>query len=252
MPARSLWHSARQYDPGAAHTMKIFLDTANLDEIRQAKAWGILDGVTTNPSLIAREGRDFVETIDEICRIVEGPVSAETVATDWQGMVREGRLLARISEHVVVKIPLTWDGIRATRVLADEGVDVNVTLCFQAAQALIAAKAGAAYISPFIGRLDDLSLDGVELIGQIVRIYQNYLDLGTQVLAASVRHPLHVAQVAEAGADVATIPFATLKKLVNHPLTDSGLKQFLADWASVPDPDVAGAVERFLARRDGR
>ncbi len=232
--------------------MKIFLDTANLDEIREAHSWGVIDGVTTNPSLIAREGRDFVETIDQICEIVQGPVSAETVATNWEGMVKEGRLLAQVSEHVVVKIPLTIDGIRATRVLADDGIDVNVTLCFQAAQALLAAKAGAAYISPFIGRLDDLSIDGVQLIEQIVQIYMNYPDLNTQVLAASIRHPLHVAQVATAGAHVATIPFSTLKKLVNHPLTDSGLKQFLADWAGVPDPDVAGAVERFLAKRDKR
>lgn len=232
--------------------MKIFLDTANLDEIREAHSWGVIDGVTTNPSLVAREGGDLVETIYQICEIVQGPVSAETVATDWQGMVREGRLLARISEHVVVKVPLTIDGIRATRVLSDEGIDVNVTLCFQAAQALLAAKAGAAYISPFIGRLDDIATDGVELIEQIVEIYGNYPDLSTQVLAASVRHPMHVTQVAAAGADVATIPFSTLQRLVKHPLTDIGLKQFLADWAGVPDPDIAGAVERWLAAREGR
>lgn len=232
--------------------MKLFLDTANLDEIRQAHDWGVIDGVTTNPSLIAKEGRDFVETIHQICEIVQGPVSAETVALDWEGMVREGRLLAQVSEHVVVKIPLTMDGIRATRVLADEGIDVNVTLCFQPAQALLAAKAGAAYISPFIGRLDDISTDGVELIEQIVEIYGNYPDLTTQVLAASVRHPMHVAQVAAAGADVATLPFSTLQRLVKHPLTDIGLKQFLADWAGVPDTDIAGAVERWLAARAGR
>lgn len=233
-------------------TMKFFLDTANLDEIREAHAWGVIDGVTTNPSLVAKEGGDLVETIHQICELVQGPVSAETVATDWQGMVREGRLLAQISEHVVVKVPLTLDGIRATRVLADDGIDVNVTLCFQPAQALLAAKAGAAYISPFIGRLDDISTDGVQLIEQIVQIYRNYPDLGTEVLAASVRHPMHVTQVAMAGADVATIPFSTIERLVKHPLTDSGIQRFLADWEGVPDPDVAGAVERWLAARGGR
>ena len=227
--------------------MKIFLDTANIDEIREAQDWGIIDGVTTNPSLIAREGRDFVETIHQISEIVQGPVSAETVALDWEGMVREGRLLARISEHVVVKVPLTVDGIRATRVLADDGIDVNVTLCFQPAQALLAAKAGAAYISPFMGRVDDLATDGMQLIENIVQIYANYPELGTEVLAASIRHPLHVTQVALAGADVATIPFGVLKKLFRHPLTDSGLNSFLADWATVPDPDIAGQVERWLA-----
>lgn len=231
--------------------MKIFLDTANLDQIRQAAAWGVIDGVTTNPSLIAREGGDFVDTIHQICELVEGPVSAETVATDWEGMVREGRMLAQVSEHVVVKIPMTWDGIRATRVLADDGIDVNVTLCFQPAQALLAAKAGAAYISPFMGRLDDISLEGVQLIQQIVEMYANYPDLGTEVLAASIRSPLHVAQVAAAGADVATIPFGALVKLVDHPLTDLGLQKFLADWATVKDNDVGAAVERWL-KANGR
>lgn len=232
--------------------MKIFLDTANLDHIREAASWGVIDGVTTNPSLIAKEGGDFVDTIHQICEIVEGPVSAETVATDWEGMVREGRLLAQVSEHVVVKIPLTRDGIRATRVLADEGIDVNVTLCFQPAQALLAAKAGAAYISPFLGRLDDISLEGVQLIEQIVQMYANYPDLGTEVLAASIRSPLHVAQVAMAGSDVATIPFSTLVKLVDHPLTDIGLQKFLADWATVPDNDVGAQVQRWLAAHGKR
>ncbi|MCB9777786.1 MAG: fructose-6-phosphate aldolase [Alphaproteobacteria bacterium] len=232
-------------------TMKFFLDTANIEEIKQAHAWGVIDGVTTNPSLVAKEGGDLVERIYQICQIVEGPVSAETVATDWEGMVREGRLLAQISEHVVVKVPLTVDGIRATRILADDGIDVNVTLCFQAAQALVAAKAGAAYISPFMGRLDDISSDGTRLIEEIVQIYANYPELGTEVLAASIRHPMHVTQTALAGADVCTLPFSTLRKLVNHPLTDSGLKSFLDDWAGVPDPDVAGQVERWLAARSG-
>ncbi len=238
--------------PARSSSMKLFLDTANLDEIRQAHAWGIIDGVTTNPSLVAREGGDFVETVHQICEIVQGPVSAETVSKDWEGMVREGRLLARVSEHVVVKIPMTMDGIRATRVLADDGIDVNVTLCFQPAQALLAAKAGAAYISPFMGRLDDISTEGVQLIETIVAMYANYPELGTEVLAASIRSPLHVAQVALAGADVATLPFAALKKLVDHPLTDIGLERFLADWATVPDNDVAGQVERWLAKNEGR
>lgn len=227
--------------------MKIFLDTANLDEIREAHSWGIIDGVTTNPSLIAREGRDFVDTIYQICEIVEGPVSAETVAPDAPGMIREGRLLARISEHVVIKVPLTVEGLKATRALSDEGIDVNVTLCFQSAQALLAAKAGAAYISPFLGRLDDISEEGVQLIEQIVQIYGNYPELGTEVLSASIRHPLHVVQVALAGSDVATIPFGVLKAMVRHPLTDLGIARFMKDWESVPDTDIVGQVERWLA-----
>ncbi len=236
--------------PPRSRTMKIFLDTANLDQIREAHSWGIIDGVTTNPSLIAREGGDFVETIHRICEIVQGPVSAETVSQNAEGMIEEGRLLARISEHVVVKVPLSIEGLKATRVLSDEGIDVNVTLCFQAAQALLAAKAGAAYISPFLGRLDDIAHEGVGLIEQIVGIYGNYPELGTEVLAASIRHPLHVLQVAMAGADVATIPFKVLAKLVEHPLTDIGNERFLADWATVPDTDVAGQVRRWLAARE--
>jgi transaldolase len=230
--------------------MKFFLDTANLDEIREAHSWGIIDGVTTNPSLIAREGRDFVETIAEICEIVQGPVSAETVAMDAEGIIREGRLLAQVSPHVVVKVPLTIEGLKATRALSDDGIDVNVTLCFQPMQALMAAKAGAAYISPFLGRLDDIASDGVALVEQIVAIYANYPELGTEVLAASIRHPQHMTAVALAGADVATLPFAPLKKMIKHPLTDSGLARFLADWEGVPDNDVTAAVTRFLAKRD--
>jgi transaldolase len=229
--------------------MKFFLDTANVAEIREACSWGIIDGVTTNPSLIAREGRDFVEAIAEICEIVKGPVSAETVATDAAGMIREGRLLAQVSEHIVVKVPLTVEGIKATRALSDEGIDVNVTLCFQPAQALVAAKAGAAYISPFLGRVDDIAGEGMQLIEQIVQIYNNYPDLGTEVLAASIRGPLHVAQVALAGADVATVPFNVMARLFHHPLTDLGNEKFLADWAKVPDNDVTARVQAWLERR---
>ena len=231
--------------------MKFFLDTANLAEIREAHSWGIIDGVTTNPSLIAREGRDFCETIAEICDIVKGPVSAETVASDPEGIIREGKLLAQISPHVVVKVPLTMAGLQATRALADDGIDVNVTLCFQPMQALLAAKAGAAYISPFLGRLDDIGCDGILLIEQIVQMYANYPELGTEVLAASIRHPKHMTDVALAGADVATLPFGVLSKLIKHPLTDSGLEKFLSDWEGVPDNDVTAAVTRYLARRDG-
>jgi transaldolase len=232
-----------------SHPMKIFLDTANISEIREAVAWGIVDGVTTNPSLIAREGGDFCQTIAEICDIVQGPVSAETVSVESAGMVKEGRLLAQISEHIVVKVPLTAEGLKATRVLSDGGIDVNVTLCFQASQALLAAKAGAAYVSPFLGRLDDISHDGIGLIEQIVQIYANYPELGTEVLAASIRHPSHFTAVAMAGADVSTLPWGVLQKLVKHPLTDSGLKKFLADWDTVPDNNISAQVERFLARR---
>jgi len=229
--------------------MKIFIDTANIDEIKKAHAWGIVDGVTTNPSLIAREGGDFVETIHQICGIVEGPVSAETVSQDAEGMIREGRLLAQVSEHVVVKVPLTQAGLTATKALSDDGIDVNVTLVFQPAQALIAAKAGAAYVSPFLGRLDDICTDGVVLIEQIVGIFSNFPELGTEVLSASIRHPLHVSQVALAGSNVATIPFKVLDKLVNHPLTASGNASFLADWDSVPDNDITGQVSRWLEAR---
>ena len=229
--------------------MKLFLDTANLDEIREAHSWGIIDGVTTNPSLIAREGKDFIDVIAEMCGIVEGPVSAETVSTDADGMIREGRLLAQVSEHVVVKLPLTKAGLRACRTLSDEGIDCNVTLCFSANQALLAAKAGAAYISPFLGRLDDIGGDGVELIEQIVQIYANYPDLHTEVLAASIRHSAHMTQVAMAGADVSTLPFKVLEKMVSHPLTDKGLAAFLKDWETVPDNDITARVERWLAAR---
>ncbi len=229
--------------------MKIFIDTANLDEIREVHSWGVLDGVTTNPSLIAREGGDFIATVYEICELVQGPVSAEVIAPDVDGMVKEGRLLAAVHNHVVVKVPLTAPGLAATKQLSSEGIATNVTLCFQPAQALLAAKAGATYISPFVGRIDDISWDGMELIDQIVTIYDNYPDLTTQVLAASIRHPMHFAQAALSGAHVATVPYAVLKKLVKHPLTDSGNERFLSDWETVPDRDIVGQVERWLAQK---
>jgi transaldolase len=229
--------------------MRIFLDTANLSEIREAASWGVIDGVTTNPSLIAKEGRDFVATIHEICTIVDGPVSAETVGQDAGRMVEEGRLLAKVHPNVVVKVPLTLEGLKATKVLSSEGIRTNVTLCFQPAQALLAAKAGATYISPFVGRLDDLADDGMRLIADIVGIYRNYPALQTQVLAASIRHPLHVVQAAQAGAHVSTIPFKVLAALVNHPMTDKGNAQFMKDWSTVPNNDVVAQVTTFLASR---
>jgi transaldolase len=228
--------------------VKLFLDTANLDEIREVHAWGVLAGVTTNPSLIAKEGKDFVETVHQICEIVKGPVSAEVVAQDVDGMVREGRLLARIHEHVIVKVPLTEAGLGACRQMSADGIKVNVTLCFQPAQALLAGLAGATYISPFIGRVDDISWDGIELIRQIVDIYRQSADIDTQVLAASLRHPMHVVQAAIAGADVGTAPYSVLKAAIKHPLTDSGNKKFLQDWEKVPDRDITRLVERWLAK----
>jgi transaldolase len=210
--------------------MKFFIDTANLDEIREANELGLIDGVTTNPSLVAREGDiDFKERIAAICEIVTGDVSAEVTALDTEGMLAEGRELAKIASNVVVKCPLTLDGLKATRRFRDEGTKVNVTLCFSAAQALLAAKAGASYISPFIGRLDDTATDGMQLIRDIVQIYENY-GFATEVLAASIRHPVHIVDCALAGADVATIPFKVIQQLVKHPLTDKGLEGFLSDW----------------------
>ena len=210
--------------------MKFFIDTANLDEIREANELGMIDGVTTNPSLIAKEGDiDFRDHIAKICDLVKGDVSAEVTALDTAGMLEQGRELAKIAPNVVVKCPLTLDGLKATRVLSDEGTGVNVTLCFNAAQAILAAKAGARYISPFIGRLDDIATNGKQLISDIVQIYQNY-DYDTQVLAASIRHPMHIVDSALVGADVATIPFKVITQLVKHPLTDKGLDAFLADW----------------------
>ena len=210
--------------------MKFFIDTANLDEIREAIEMGLIDGVTTNPTLVAKEGNvDFKEHIAKICELVPGDVSAEVTALDAESMLREGRELAKIAPNVVIKCPLTLDGLKATRVFRDEGTKVNVTLCFSAAQALLAAKAGASYISPFIGRLDDVGQDGMQLIRDIVQIYGNY-GFTTEVLAASIRHPMHIVDSALAGADVATIPFKVIQQLVKHPLTDKGLDSFLADW----------------------
>ena len=210
--------------------MKFFIDTANLDEIRESNELGLIDGVTTNPTLVAKEGDiDFKQRIAEICEIVKGDVSAEVTALDTEGMLREGRELAAIAPNVVVKCPLTMDGLKATRAFRAEGTKVNVTLCFSAAQALLAAKAGASYISPFIGRIDDTAGDGMTLIRQIVLIYENY-GFETEVLAASIRHPLHIVDCALAGADVATIPFKVIQQLVKHPLTDKGLEGFLSDW----------------------
>ncbi len=230
--------------------MKLFIDTANMDEIREVHRWGILAGVTTNPSLIAKEGRDFIEVIHEICELVQGPVSAEVVAQDLDGMVQEGRLLAKVHEHIVVKVPLTAAGMGATRVLADEGIPVNVTLCFQPSQALLAGLAGAAYISPFVGRIDDVSWDGGEVIRQIVQIYAQSPSIHTEVLAASIRHPVHLVDAALAGAHVATCPYKVLKQALHHPLTDIGNEKFLKDWSTVPERDISTLVRRFLDARD--
>ena len=212
--------------------MKIFLDTANLDELKRAAEWGIVDGVTTNPSLIAKEGRPIEEQIRAICDIIDGDISAEVVTTAADEMIREGRTLAGIHENVVVKLPLTRDGIRACSTLSKEGVRINVTLCFSAAQALLAAKAGAYIISPFVGRLDDVGQSGMDLIHQIVQIYDNY-GFETQILAASLRSPSHVIESAMAGAHIGTLPFKILDQLFSHPLTDRGLEQFLKDWGKV-------------------
>ena len=209
--------------------MKFYLDTASVKEIQEAASLGLLDGVTTNPSLVAKEGRVFREVLVEICNIVDGPVSAEVVSIEADAMVKEGRELAKIHKNIVVKVPLIAEGLKATKRLAAEGIKVNVTLCFSPTQALLAAKAGAWCVSPFIGRLDDISSNGMELIRQIVAIYKNY-DFKTYVLVASVRHPQHVVEAALAGGHICTMPFAIFQQLVKHPLTDIGLKKFLADW----------------------
>ncbi|MBI2885489.1 MAG: fructose-6-phosphate aldolase [Candidatus Omnitrophica bacterium] len=213
--------------------MKLFLDSANLKEIDEAVSWGAIDGVTTNPTLVAKEGREFVPLMKEICERVNGPVSMETVSRDAAGMIEEGRAFAALHQHIVVKCPLTKEGLKATRQLSHEGIRVNVTLCFSPNQALLAAKAGAYFVSPFVGRLDDLSQDGMLLIQDIKTIYANYR-FATQILVASVRHPIHVAEAAKIGADIATMPFAVLEMLVKHPLTDAGLERFLSDWERLP------------------
>lgn len=209
--------------------MKFFIDTANINEIKEAAALGILDGVTTNPSLVAKEGKDFRKLLDEILAIVDGPVSAEVISTDYEGIMKEAGELSAIHKNIVIKVPLIKEGLKAVKSLSDKGVKTNVTLCFSPSQALLAAKAGATYISPFVGRLDDISHNGMDLIGQIVQIYDNY-NYDTEVLVASIRHPLHLVDAALMGADVATMPFNVINKLFNHPLTDSGLETFLNDW----------------------
>jgi transaldolase len=211
--------------------MKFFIDTADIAEIRELAATGLVDGVTTNPSLVAKSGRNFLEVVREICDVVPGPVSAEVAATDHKTMLAEGRTLARLASNVTVKVPLTPDGLKTCKALAAEGTMVNVTLCFSAAQAILAAKAGAAFVSPFVGRLDDVGATGMELIREIVAIYRNYAGFRTEVLVASVRSPLHVVEAGKVGAHVATIPPAVLRQMFQHPLTDKGLAAFVADWA---------------------
>jgi len=222
--------------------MKFFLDTANVDEIRKVEQLGILDGVTTNPSLIAKEKRNFRQTITEICGIVSGPVSAETVSLDWEGMVREGRELATWASNVYVKVPVTADGLRAVKTLSQDGIKTNVTLVFSAPQGLMAAKAGASIVSPFVGRLDDIGQDGLVLIRELREIFDNY-GIATEILAASMRHPIHVIESAKAGADIATMPFAVIQTLLKHPLTDRGIERFLADWKTLD-----GYQDAILAR----
>jgi transaldolase len=219
--------------------MQFFIDTADVGEIKKALAMGLCDGVTTNPSLVAKTGRRFSDVLREITALVPGPVSAEVTAVEYEGMMREARHYAKVAENVVVKVPLIVEGLRAVRDLTAEGIRTNVTLCFSPVQALLAAKAGATYVSPFVGRLDDVSEDGMALIAQILEIFRNY-DFATKVLVASVRHPLHVLEAARLGADVATIPFNVLEQLAKHPLTDIGLKKFLADWEKVPKETKEG------------
>jgi transaldolase len=213
--------------------MQFFIDSADVGEIKKALAMGLCDGVTTNPSLVAKTGRKFGEVLKEITALVPGPVSAEVTAVDHEGMMREGRALAKVADNVVVKVPLIVEGLRAVRDLTADGIRTNVTLCFTPVQALLAAKAGATYISPFVGRLDDISEDGMAMVAQIIEVYRAY-DFSTKVLVASVRHPVHVLEAARLGADVATIPFSVIDQLVRHPLTESGLKKFLSDWEKVP------------------
>ncbi len=212
--------------------MKFFVDTADVNEIRELEATGLLDGVTTNPSLIKKSGRDFKDVIKEICAVTHGPVSAEVIATDYAGMVQQGELLAKIAKNVTIKVPLTLDGLKACKYFRSKNIMVNVTLCFSPAQALLAAKAGASFISPFVGRLDDISSDGMALIADIMTIYRQYPEFKTEVLVASVRHPMHIVEAAKLGAHVVTAPASVLKSLVSHPLTDKGLEQFLKDWAA--------------------
>lgn len=214
--------------------MKIFIDTANIEHIKEVASWGIFDGVTTNPSLIAKEGRNFREVIEEISKIVSGPVSAEVLSTDSKGMVKEAKELVQLGENVVIKIPMTKEGLKACNELRCENIKTNVTLIFSANQALLAAKAGASYVSPFVGRLDDICNDGISLVSDIVEIFKTY-DIKTEVISASVRHPMHVIKSADAGADIATIPYEVLMKMLKHPLTDMGIDRFLKDWEEVKE-----------------
>jgi transaldolase len=213
--------------------MKIFIDTANLDQIKEVNSWGILDGVTTNPTLVAKEGCDFETRVRDICQVVDGPISAEAVSLEAEGMIKEARQLSKIHKNIIVKIPMTAEGLKAVKVLSHEGIRTNVTLVFSPNQALLAAKAGATYVSPFVGRLDDISHDGMALVRDIVTIFRNY-GFKTQVIAASMRHPVHVTEAALAGAHVATIPYDVLKKMLKHNLTDEGIEKFLKDWEKVP------------------
>ena len=213
--------------------MKIFIDTANLDQIKEINSWGILDGVTTNPTLVAKEGCDFETRVRDICQVVDGPISAEAVSMEAEGMVKEARQLSKIHKNIIVKIPMTSEGLKAVKVLSKEGIKTNVTLVFSPNQALLAAKAGATYVSPFVGRLDDISHDGMALVRDIVTIFRNY-GFKTQVIAASMRHPVHVTEAALAGAHVATVPYDVLKKMLKHNLTDEGIQKFLKDWEKVP------------------
>jgi len=212
--------------------MKIFIDTANIEQIREVNSWGILDGVTTNPSLIAKEKKDFATIVNEICEVVDGPISVEVVSLNSEGMFSEGMKLAGVNQNIVIKVPMTEEGLKATKLLSNEGVAVNMTLIFSANQALLAAKAGARYVSPFVGRLDDVGQDGMHLVSEIMDILDNY-DYDTEVIVASVRHPIHVTEAARMGAHVATIPFDVLKKMFKHPLTDIGIERFLKDWETV-------------------
>lgn len=230
--------------------MKIFLDSANLAEIREAVGWAAIDGITTNPSLVAKERREFFPLLKEICDTVNGPVSMETTSRAAEGMIEEGRIFARLHPNIIVKCPLTKEGLKATRRLTQEQIRVNVTLCFSASQALLAAKAGAYFVSPFVGRLDDISSDGMGLIRDIKTIYANYR-FSTQILVASVRHPLHVVEAARIGADIATMPFAVLEALVKHPLTEAGLDRFLKDWEQLP-PEAKAAQSLTGTRRSAQ
>lgn len=214
--------------------MKFFIDTANLDEIKEINSWGVLKGVTTNPSLIAKEGRDFKTVVGEIAEIVDGPISAEVVSEDHEGMLEEARDLAKIHENIIIKVPMTAEGLKAVKILADEGIKTNVTLIFSANQALLAARAGASYVSPFIGRLDDIGHEGIEIVRDVSEIFAIY-DIDTEIISASIRHPMHVLETARAGADIGTIPFKVFNQLLEHPLTDIGIEKFLKDWESTKE-----------------